>query len=427
MTINEIVEELKAYAETNDGQVTSKDIETKYNYKMGSDEYDKIVEALEKENIKFVEIEPELSLDDIDDSMIDESLEDVKDEIIESDDTLLKDIDINDPVRMYLKDIGKVKPFYINPLDNKPKIDDADIKDITNRIALAKEIAISRTIILGREAKAKKEEIDADNESTISAEQYFELETLIAKGERAKERLVNANLRLVVSIAKKYISRGLPFLDLIQEGNMGLLRAVDKYDPDKGFKFSTYATWWIRQAISRAIADQARTIRIPVHMVETINKLVRTQRQLVNKLSREPSDEELAEAMGISVEKVQQIQKVAQEPVSLESPVGEEDDSQLGDFIFDPQALSPYEYTRNQKLRLEIDTLLKEVLSEREQQVIRMRYGLDDGRVKTLEEVGKYFDITRERIRQIQKNAIKKLKFPKRQERLKPFIDETNR
>ena len=281
MTINEIILELKAQAELNDGSITSKDIVNKYNYKMDSDEYEKIVNGLEKEGVNVIEIEDTLSMDDIDDSAIGEDLEDVKEEIIESDDALLKDIDINDPVRMYLKDIGRVKPFYINPLDNKPKIDDADIKDITNRIALAKEIAISRTIILGREAKVKKDEIDQDNESTISTEEYFELETLIAKGERAKERLVNANLRLVVSIAKKYISRGLPFLDLIQEGNMGLLRAVDKYDPDKGFKFSTYATWWIRQAISRAIADQARTIRIPVHMVETINKLVRVQRQLV--------------------------------------------------------------------------------------------------------------------------------------------------
>ncbi len=286
--------------------------------------------------------------------------------------TLTKDVKINDPVRMYLKEIGRI-----------------------NLLTSAEEY-----------------------EYAVRAEQG---------DEDAKRILAESNLRLVVSIAKRYVGRGLLFLDLIQEGNIGLMKAVEKFDYDKGYKFSTYATWWIRQAITRALADQARTIRIPVHMVETINKLVRTQRQLVNKLSREPSDEELAEAMGISVEKVQQIQKVAQEPVSLESPVGEEDDSQLGDFIFDPQALSPYEYTRNQKLRLEIDTLLKEVLTEREQQVIRMRYGLDDGRVKTLEEVGKYFDITRERIRQIQKNAIKKLKFPKRQERLKPFIDETNR
>ncbi|MCI8541024.1 MAG: RNA polymerase sigma factor RpoD [Erysipelotrichaceae bacterium] len=276
---------------------------------------------------------------------------------------------INDPVKMYLKEIGRV-----------------DLLDPKDEPAIAQRIQ------------------EGDEE--------------------AKRQLIAANLRLVVSIAKKYVGRGMLFLDLIQEGNMGLVKAVDKFDYTKGFKFSTYATWWIRQAITRAIADQARTIRIPVHMVETINKLTRIQRQLVQDLGRDPSAEEIAEKMeNISPEKVREIQKIALEPVSLETPIGEEDDSHLGDFIEDKEALSPDEYANNQLLKDEINHVLQG-LTEREEKVLRLRFGLYDGRTRTLEEVGREFNVTRERIRQIEAKALRKLKHPTRSKRLKDFVDK---
>lgn len=277
-------------------------------------------------------------------------------------------VKINDPVKMYLKEIGRV-----------------ELLSHDEEISLAKRI------------------LDGD--------------------EGAKKKLAAANLRLVVSIAKRYVGRGMLFLDLIQEGNMGLIKAVEKFDYTKGFKFSTYATWWIRQAITRAIADQARTIRIPVHMVETINKLTRVQRQLIQELGREPSAEEISEKMdGMTPEKVREIQKISLEPVSLETPIGEEDDSHLGDFIEDEGAMSPDDYAANELLKDELNEVLLE-LTDREEKVLRLRFGLDDGRTRTLEEVGKEFNVTRERIRQIEAKALRKLKHPSRSKRLKDFLD----
>ncbi|MFQ7302656.1 MAG: RNA polymerase sigma factor RpoD, partial [Beduini sp.] len=258
----------------------------------------------------------------------------------------------------------------------------------------------------------------------LSHDEEIELAKRILDGdEEAKKRLAAANLRLVVSIAKRYVGRGMLFLDLIQEGNMGLIKAVEKFDYTKGFKFSTYATWWIRQAITRAIADQARTIRIPVHMVETINKLTRIQRQLIQELGREPYAEEIAEKMdNMTPEKVREIQKISLEPVSLETPIGEEDDSHLGDFIEDEGAMSPDDYAANELLKDELNEVLLE-LTDREEKVLRLRFGLDDGRTRTLEEVGKEFNVTRERIRQIEAKALRKLKHPSRSKRLKDFLD----
>ncbi|GAA0135927.1 RNA polymerase sigma factor RpoD [Paenibacillus sp. YSY-4.3] len=281
--------------------------------------------------------------------------------------TLPPGIKINDPVRMYLKEIGRV------PL--------------------------------------------------LSADDEIELAKRIENGdEEAKRRLAEANLRLVVSIAKRYVGRGMLFLDLIQEGNMGLIKAVEKFDFKKGFKFSTYATWWIRQAITRAIADQARTIRIPVHMVETINKLIRVSRQLLQELGREPTPEEIAAEMELSVEKVREIMKIAQEPVSLETPIGEEDDSHLGDFIEDQEALAPADAAAYELLKEQLEDVL-DTLTEREENVLRLRFGLDDGRTRTLEEVGKVFGVTRERIRQIEAKALRKLRHPSRSKRLKDFLE----
>ena len=395
MEFEAVLKELIDLGKKNSDVVAVKDI-LKY-YTEDSDEYDAIEKELSKNGIDIVESQ------DINDDFgisddVEPNLSEVEEIDISSFDQLPSSVKVDDPVRMYLKEIGNIQ-----------------------LLTLDEETELAKEVVDGREAKEKLEKIEADDQNTVSAEEYEALLDIVDKAEVAKDKLVNANLRLVVSIAKRYLGRGLQFLDLIQEGNMGLIKAVDKFDHHKGFKFSTYATWWIRQAITRAVADQARTIRIPVHMVETINKLVRIQRQLVQELSREPSPEEVAERMEISVEKVQQIQKIAQEPISLESPVGEEEDSSLGDFISDPHALDPYEYTAKMKLREELDSVLA-TLTEREERVLRLRFGLIDGRQRTLEEVGKEFNVTRERIRQIEAKALRKLKHPSRSKKLKDFM-----
>ena len=402
---NEVLNQLIEKGKKNDNIVYEKDI--KEFYLDVTDEYDKIEAELEKNGIDVMPSEEEE--EEIEDGP--SAFDAVEEVDITSYDVLPSSIKVDDPVRMYLKDIGKVA-----------------------LLSLEDETRFANLVVEGRAALEKKETIDSDPEkqANISADEYEALEAKVAAAEFAKEKLINANLRLVVSIAKKYMNRGLPFLDLIQEGNMGLIKAVDKFDPDRGFKFSTYATWWIRQAITRAVADQARTIRIPVHMVETINKLVRVQRQLVQELSREATPEEVAERMDITVEKVQQIQRIALEPISLENPVGEEEDSCLGDFISDPHALDPYEYTEKIKLRKEIDEVLA-TLTDREQKVIRLRFGIPkegdpdyegiEARPHTLEEVGKEFNVTRERIRQIEAKAIRKLKHPSKSKKLKDFIN----
>ena len=322
---------------------------------LDADALDQLYNALNENNIEIV-------------SETEEDNDEGEDKLLLDDATITKDLTINDPVRMYLKEIGQIK-----------------------LLSMDEELKLADRILEG--------------------------------DEQAKAILAEANLRLVVSIAKRYVGRGMLFLDLIQEGNIGLMKAVEKFDVTKGYKFSTYATWWIRQAITRAIADQARTIRVPVHMVETINKLARIQRQLTLELNREPSEDELAEKMGIPVEKIRDIYKISQEPVSLETPIGEEDDSHLGDFIKDERNVSPEEYATNEMLKDEISNLLS-TLTEREEKVIRLRFGLDDGKSKTLEEVGQLFGVTRERIRQIEAKALRKLRHPSRSRKLKDYLGD---
>ena len=295
---------------------------------------------------------------------------------------------LDDPVRMYLREIGRV------PLLNAEE-----------------EVRLAQLMERGKQERVRAERLKMPANRRI-----------LAEGDEAQRRLTEANLRLVVSVAKKYIGRGMSLLDLIQEGNIGLIRAVEKFDYTKGYKFSTYATWWIRQAITRAIADQARTIRIPVHMVETINRLIRISRRLLQDLGREPTSEEIAEQMEISAEKVREIIKVSQEPVSLETPIGEEDDSHLGDFLEDQTALAPAEAASHQLLKEQVEDVL-DSLTERERKVLQLRFGLDDGRSRTLEEVGKEFHVTRERIRQIEAKALRKLRHPSRSRKLKDYLD----
>lgn len=347
-----------------DGIITySEVIDSLEEINLDTDQIEEIYQNLEDMGIEVVgdkDDEILLEKDDIDKD--DNEEEDIKEDL-----SVPKGINVDDPVRMYLKEIGKI------PL--------------------------------------------------LTGNEEIELAQRMQDGdEMAKRELAEANLRLVVSIAKRYVGRGMLFLDLIQEGNLGLMKAVEKFDYKKGFKFSTYATWWIRQAITRAIADQARTIRIPVHMVETINKLVRVQRQLVQELGRDPSPEEIGNEMGMEVERVREIMKIAQEPVSLETPIGEEEDSHLGDFIPDDEVLAPAEAATFTMLREQLIDVL-DTLTPREQKVLRLRFGLDDGRARTLEEVGKEFEVTRERIRQIEAKALRKLRHPSRSKKLKDFLE----
>jgi len=323
-----------------------------------SDSLDELYNMFVQNNIEIVTTDVESQEDDTDDDG----------GIIISDHSSNKDIKINDPVRMYLKEIGRI--------------------------------------------------------NLLTSEEEYEYALQVEEGnEDAKRILAESNLRLVVSIAKRYVGRGMAFLDLIQEGNIGLMKAVDKFNPSKGYKFSTYATWWIRQAITRAIADQARTIRVPVHMVETINKLARVQRQLTQELNREPTDKELSEKLGISEEKVREVMKISQEPVSLETPIGEEDDSHLGDFVPDERTMSPEEYATAELLKEELCSVL-DTLTEREEKVLKLRFGLEDGQCRTLEEVGQIFGVTRERIRQIEAKALRKMRHPSRSKKLKDFLTD---
>ena len=327
-----------------------------------------------------------------------EELEGIPEEEIVDPNTLVDSFSIDDPVRMYLKEIGKV-----------------------DLLTPEQEIELAQKMGAGNAAKEQLEELEKDG-GEIPEETRQELNKAVKAGEKAKQQLAEANLRLVVSIAKRYVGRGMLFLDLIQEGNLGLIKAVEKFDYTKGYKFSTYATWWIRQAITRAIADQARTIRIPVHMVETINKVIRVNRQLLQELGHDPTPEETAAEMNMPVEKVREIMKIAQEPVSLETPIGEEEDSHLGDFIPDEDASEPSEAASFTLLKEQLVDVLS-TLTPREEKVLKLRFGIEDGRTRTLEEVGKEFNVTRERIRQIEAKALRKLRHPSRSKKLKDFLN----
>lgn len=362
-----------------------------------SDQMDKIYDTLENLGIDTVgeDYIPDLP-DDADPPL--EAMEEINEEEMVDPNSMVDAFGTDDPVRMYLKEIGKV-----------------------NLLSSDEEIELAQAMDAGNAAKSQLEELEAAGEE-IPDEVRTELNRAIKKGERAKQRLAEANLRLVVSIAKRYVGRGMQFLDLIQEGNLGLIKAVEKFDYTKGYKFSTYATWWIRQAITRAIADQARTIRIPVHMVETINKVKKVSSQLLHQNGHDPTAEEIAAALDMPVDKVREIMRVAQEPVSLETPIGEEEDSHLGDFIPDDDAPAPADAASHTLLKEQLGEVLK-TLTPREEKVLRLRFGLEDGRSRTLEEVGKEFNVTRERIRQIEAKALRKLRHPSRSKKLKDFLD----
>ena len=362
------------------------------------EQMDSIYDSLEQLGIEVGAEDFLADLPDDDGEPAMEEIAEIEEEELVDPNTLVDSFNIDDPVRMYLKEIGKV------PL-----------------LTADQEVELATTMSAGREAEERVAQAEADGE-VLSDEELSQLKKQIKAGEKAKQSLAEANLRLVVSIAKRYVGRGMLFLDLIQEGNLGLIKAVEKFDYTKGYKFSTYATWWIRQAITRAIADQARTIRIPVHMVETINKVIRVSRQLLQELGHDPSPEEISEEMNMPVDKVREILKIAQEPVSLETPIGEEEDSHLGDFIPDEAASEPSEAASFTLLKEQLVDVLS-TLTPREEKVLKLRFGIEDGRTRTLEEVGKEFNVTRERIRQIEAKALRKLRHPSRSKKLKDFLN----
>ena len=364
------------------------------------EKFEMVIDYLEQNGIDVLKISND---DDVDDDIILDEEDEVEVEKIDL--SVPEGVSVEDPVRMYLKEIGKV------PLLSA----DEEIELAQNMEDGA--VAIEKINVLKGRLDGASEEEKAEIKEEIKT-----LQRDVDKGADAKKRLAEANLRLVVSIAKRYVGRGMLFLDLIQEGNLGLIKAVEKFDYKKGYKFSTYATWWIRQAITRAIADQARTIRIPVHMVETINKLIRVSRQLLQELGREPSPEEIAKEMNMPVERVREILKISQEPVSLETPIGEEEDSHLGDFIKDDNVPVPADAAAFTLLKEQLEEVLG-TLTEREQKVLTLRFGLEDGRARTLEEVGKEFNVTRERIRQIEAKALRKLRHPSRSRKLKDYLE----
>ena len=417
LTNNEKLREL-LYKAQKKGKLDSGELaESLDNLNLEGDQMDQLYDSLEALNIDIStdeDILPELP----DDGPAAEEIADVEEEELVDPNSLVGNFAIDDPVRMYLKEIGKV------PL-----------------LSPDEEVSLAQRMAAGMEAEQKRKELARQREDgepvTITAEEEEEIKKALYSGETAKQKLAEANLRLVVSIAKRYVGRGMLFLDLIQEGNLGLIKAVEKFDYTKGYKFSTYATWWIRQAITRAIADQARTIRIPVHMVETINKVIRVSRQLLQELGHDPSPQEIAIEMngGVAawekvrddekkraVERIREILKIAQEPVSLETPIGEEEDSHLGDFIPDEGASEPSEAASYKLLREQLMDVLS-TLTPREEQVLKLRFGIEDGRARTLEEVGKEFNVTRERIRQIEAKALRKLRHPSRSKKLKDFLN----
>ena len=366
---------------------------------LDGDQMDSIYDSLETLGIEVGTEDFLAALPDEDGEPAMEEIAEIEEEELVDPNTLVDSFNIDDPVRMYLKEIGKV------PL-----------------LTADQEVDLATVMSAGREAQERLAQAAEEGAEPIPEDELASLKKQVKAGEKAKQQLAEANLRLVVSIAKRYVGRGMLFLDLIQEGNLGLIKAVEKFDYTKGYKFSTYATWWIRQAITRAIADQARTIRIPVHMVETINKVIRVSRQLLQELGHDPSPEEISEEMNMPVDKVREILKIAQEPVSLETPIGEEEDSHLGDFIPDDDAPAPAEAASFTLMKEQLLDVL-DTLTPREEKVLRLRFGLDDGHQRTLEEVGKEFKVTRERIRQIEAKALRKLRHPSRSKKLRDYLD----
>ena len=366
---------------------------------LDSEEVDKIYETLENEGIEIEGADVLASMGDEDSGFSPNQVEEVPEEELVDAAALAEGFAIDDPVRMYLKEIGKV-----------------------DLLSPDEEIGLAQQMKAGNEAKEALANMTDEEKEALDPAVMAQYQADMKAGDKAKKRLAEANLRLVVSIAKRYVGRGMLFLDLIQEGNLGLIKAVEKFDCEKGFKFSTYATWWIRQAITRAIADQARTIRIPVHMVETINKVIRVSRQLLQELGHDPSPEEIAQEMNMPVDRVRDILKIAQEPVSLETPIGEEEDSHLGDFIPDDDAPEPAEAASFMLLKEQLVEVLS-TLTPREEKVLRLRFGIEYGHTRTLEEVGKEFNVTRERIRQIEAKALRKLRHPSRSKKLRDFLN----